>query len=587
KYDVVPSADNYALYGVFANSEEPKELPLIGDPQDGAAYAEFEKELNQRRVALENFRRDKRLEVMRTARERVTEYLERVIQLPPDFKPDREGARSLGPEELRPRLIERWHAFIRQRAAKSDPVFGPWGELVAIPAERLADEAPQVLDRWRQLPPGNEPGQLSAAIRAELSGHPITSRADVARAYGRALTAVYQQCVALGGQDDSIGKLPADVRPLGEILLGEHSPTRIAPEDMRFFLNRADRNKERDLEKKIESFQASSPAAPPRAMVLQDVAAPQDARILVRGNPARQGDVVPRQFLLVLSRSERTPFQHGSGRLDLAREIVHPDNPLTRRVLANRVWMHHFGHSLVRTPSDFGIRCEPPTHPALLDYLASLLLDRDWSLKSLHREIVLSSTYRQASSGKGASPRAAEIDPENRLYWRMNRQRLEFEPLRDTLLSVAGRLEMDMGGRSDNLVSEPFTRRRTVYGFIDRQDLPNLLRVFDFASPDQSQAQRPRTIVPQQALFLMNSPFVAELAESLASRPEIAAASEPADKMKMLYRVVFQREPGSRELDLALEYVQAGSTEDDDARREAWKQWAQLLLMTNELAFVD
>src|SRR5205807_248543 len=212
--------------------------------------------------------------------------------------------------------------------------------------------------------------------------------------------------------------------------------------------------------------------------------------------------------------------------------ITNPANPLTARVIANRVWMHHFGRGLVATPSDFGARGALPTHPEMLDYLASNLIADGWSLKKLHRRILLSQVYQQASDDRAEG---LKIDRENGLVWKMNRQRLEFEPMRDALLAVAGRLDAAIGGRPVDLFAQPFTARRSVYGFIDRQDLPGTFRVFDFASPDVSTPMRPQTTVPQQALFGMNSPFVVEEAKALAARPEVAAASNPAAKVQALY----------------------------------------------------
>ncbi len=175
--------------------------------------------------------------------------------------------------------------------------------------------------------------------------------------------------------------------------------------------------------------------------------------------------------------------------------------------MVNRVWLHHFGAGLVRTPSDFGPRGDPPTHPELLDWLAATFVEDGWSVKSMHRLIVLSTTYQQS---RAEAPKLAEADPENRLLGRMNRQRLDFEPLRDALLAVAGRLDRTQGGPAVDITTPPFPPRRSVYGFIDRQNLPGLFRTFDFASPDASTPQRYTTTVPQQALFLMNHPFVHE-----------------------------------------------------------------------------
>jgi hypothetical protein len=323
-------------------------------------------------------------------------------------------------------------------------------------------------------------------------------------------------------------------------------------------------------------------------MTLTDAAEPYEPRVFVRGNPAQLGERVPRRFLRVLSGRHTTPFIHGSGRLDLARAIAAADNPLTSRVIVNRVWMHHFGEPLVSTPSDFGTRGNPPTHPELLDDLAAFFMQSGWSLKRLHRLIMLSSTYRQASLDR---PEGRKVDPENRLLWRFNRRRLEFEAMRDTLLAVSGRLDPAMMGRAVDVVNNPTNTRRTVYGLVDRQSLPAVFRAFDFASPDLSSERRPRTTVPQQALFSMNSPLVIELARALAARPEVAAPASPEARITALYRQVFGRWPYPNELDAALRFVnpeQSYSNETHDGTLlNPMQQLAQVLLMTNELMFVD
>jgi hypothetical protein len=350
-------------------------------------------------------------------------------------------------------------------------------------------------------------------------------------------------------------------------------------------VNRADRNKYTELQKKVDSHVANSVFAPPRAMVVADNAKPTEPRVLIRGNPARPGNVVPRQFLLVVAGDQRKPFSDGSGRLELAQSIASPENPLTRRVIANRLWMHHFGEPLVLSPSDFGVRCEPPSHPELLDWLASELLDSNWSLKTVHRQIVCSATYRQSSLDR---PECRAVDPENRLLWHMNRRRLEFEAARDTLLAVANRLDTRMFGRTVELTKSPFPARRAVYGFIDRQDLPNLYRVFDLASPDSSSPRRPRTTVPQQALFLMNSPFVIEQAKAVAARSEVADASNQESKIASLYRLVLDRQPDKDEVAIGRQFIATVEDGPNDAMKmNAWEQYAQLLLLSNEVMYVD
>ncbi|HYF45073.1 MAG TPA: DUF1553 domain-containing protein, partial [Acidimicrobiales bacterium] len=260
-------------------------------------------------------------------------------------------------------------------------------------------------------------------------------------------------------------------------------------------------------------------------------------------------------------------------------------NPLTARVWVNRVWMHHFGAGLVRTPSDFGTRGDPPTHPELLDWLARRFVADGWSTKKLHRLILASAAWRQSSD----SPAAEEADPQNLLLGRQNRHRLELEAFRDAMLATAGRLETGLGGRPVDLATAPFTGRRTVYGHIDRLNLSNLHRVFDFAVPDMHAPRRYSTTVPQQALFLMNSPFVQEQAGRLVGRPELSAEADPEQRLQRLYRLVFARAATRREVDLGLAFVGAAGPGASDGRGplSAWEKYAQVLLQTNEFVFVD
>jgi hypothetical protein len=429
------------------------------------------------------------------------------------------------------------------------------------------------------------PGQINPLVQAAFAAESPETRMDVPRIYGKLLTEAYERWQAAGASDEALAQLSEPERQVTRILVTPDAPTYVAKDDLRQFLSRADRNKYNDLQKKVESYQANSPQAPPRAMVVADNAKPMEPRVLVRGNPARPGQVVPRQFLLVVAGDSRQPFsQATSGRLELAEAIIAPDNPLTRRVIANRVWMHHFGEPLVASPSDFGIRSPPPTHPELLDELAASLLESDWSLKALHRRIVESATYQQASIDR---PECRAADAENRLLWRMNRRRLEWEAVRDTLLALSGRLDTAMFGRSVDITKAPSARRRTVYGHLDRQDLPNLFRVFDIASPDQSSPRRPRTTVPQQALFLMNSPFVVEQAEAIAAAPEVTAADTDEARLTALYRRLLQREPASEERQIGMELIAAIRQDARAAKLDEWAQVAQLLLLANETMYID
>jgi len=602
KYDAIPTADYYSLYGIFASSEEPSELPLLGNPEEQEGYAAFQKELDKRRGELDAFRTEKHKELLDKSRRAVTEYVVRALSSQPESLLEKLPFISLGRDELKPKLVDRWRAFLKDRLRPDDSVFGPLHDLRALPAEPFAEAAAAVLDRWRAVPVGTDPGQLNPLVRQALADSELASPTDAIALYGRLLTQVYEQrSEQPADAQQPLTDVPPAERQLLEILLAPGSPTDIALDDLDSYLNRAERNRQRELERLVQSHQAISPGAPPRAMVVAEKNSPFNPHIFIRGNHARRGKPVPRQYLLVLAGPDRKPFQQGSGRLELAREIASSDNPLTRRVIVNRLWMHHFETPLVETPSDFGERTDPPVHRELLDYLAARLLESGWSLKELHREIVTSSTYRQSSSTADAAPsdggnrvaKCQAADPENRLYWRMNRRRLEFESMRDALLAAAGRLDVSMGGRPFELFGPKAEPRRSIYGFIDRQDLLNVLRVFDFASPDQSQAKRPSTTVPQQALFLMNSPFVIDQARALATRTEMLAASSAANtpddtarRIEIAYELLFSRAPTAEEIEVGRTLVNANGGAAEGGL-SAWEQYLQLLLMANEFMFVD
>ncbi len=353
-------------------------------------------------------------------------------------------------------------------------------------------------------------------------------------------------------------------------------------ENLKGLINRAERDKARELANKIDALNAG-PLAPPRAMAMVDGPL-VEPHVFKRGNAGMPGEKVPRRFLTVLSRENAEPFKDGSGRLELAQAIASKDNPLTARVLVNRVWLYHFGKALVRTPGDFGVRGDAPTHPELLDWLASRFVEDGWSVKKLHRRMMLSAAYQQSSD---ENPKAALADPENRLVWRMNRRRLDFEATRDSLLSVADRLDTALGGRPFDISAQPAPRRRTVYSFIDRQNLPGVFRTFDFASPDTTSPQRYVTTVPQQALYLMNSPFVIEQARALVAQPAFKESQPTAAQVQQLYTKVLARSAEPAEVEAALKFLAQPGEPSGPAPLSQWEKYAQVLLETNEFAFVD
>ncbi len=373
----------------------------------------------------------------------------------------------------------------------------------------------------------------------------------------------------------------ADIRKFDEkvanqlaamLQIASGTPTVLPPEAIeslgkrRGQLTRKYRDERRKLDAKLAQAELN-PGAPPRAHVLTDKPDPVTPRVFIRGNPGRPGEKVDRRFFSFLG-GEAKPFKQGSGRLELAQAIVSPTNPLTARVIVNRVWNYQFGAGLVRTPGDFGAKSEPPTHPELLDSLATKFMKDGWSLKKLHREIMLSSTWMQASESRADGQK---IDPENRLLWRQNRQRLSWEALHDALLAAAGELDETMFGRPVQIFKQPFPKRRAIYGYIDRQNLPGTLRTFDFASPDLMNPQRATTTVPQQALYMLNSPFVLAQAAALVSEPEFASSAIEEAHVQSLYERVFGRRATANEVAMAIAYVKGASSEERDTPLPLWQ----------------
>ena len=307
-----------------------------------------------------------------------------------------------------------------------------------------------------------------------------------------------------------------------------------------------------------------------------------DLPIYLLGNPAKKGDLAPRAMPAIFTSGEKSAFApKGSGRLELARAIASPDNPLTARVIVNRVWAGHFGVGLVKTTSNFGKLGDRPTHPELLDWLAVQFVEQKWSLKKLHRDIMLSATYQQSSSFREDGNK---VDPENQLVWRMNRRRLEVEPWRDSILAVSGELDRTPGGPPSNLDNAGF-KRRTVYGFVSRHRLDELLRLFDFPDPSITAADRSVTTVPLQQLFVLNSDFMMQRARALTGQLNAAGLADDEAKVRYAYELLFSREASDDEVSAATQFLQSGKDDGDKISR--WEQLSLALLGSNEFLFVD
>jgi hypothetical protein len=327
-----------------------------------------------------------------------------------------------------------------------------------------------------------------------------------------------------------------------------------------------------------------------------------NARIQLRGDPEKPGKEVPRRVLTVLGGRALPADAKGSGRLELADWLTDPDNPLTARVMVNRIWQHHFGRGLVPTPSDFGKQGRPPSHPELLDYLARQFVASGWSVKATHRLLMLSQTYQMASRD---DERNAKLDPDNELHWRFDRSRLDAESIRDALLAVSGTLDRSVGGPHpfpdvaawDFTQHKPFkavydTDRRSVYLMTQRIQRHPYLALFDGADPNASTAVRITSTTPLQALYLMNDPFIHEQARRFAVRLT-ADSCRDEERIDRAYLLAYGRLASCEERTAGMDFLsrvrerlrQVGHSPERD-RAEAWESFCRAILLANEFMYV-
>lgn len=339
------------------------------------------------------------------------------------------------------------------------------------------------------------------------------------------------------------------------------------------------------LRSELESLKKKPTPEIPRAVVVQEGGPSgtkhegfHDARVYLRGNPANLGKTVPRGFPKFLGGDHQPPIKQGSGRRELARWLTRPDHPLPARVMVNRIWQHHFGFGLVRTSANFGAMGERPSHPELLDYLAERFVSSHWSVKAMHRLIMLSSTYRQSTELK---PISLASDPENRLLWRMNRRRLEAEAIRDSAFAVADRLDPSLGGPANLDVAMP---RRSLYLMSARTGAKtaDFGPLFDAPNCSAVIERRNESTVAPQALFLMNDRLMIDLAGALAARikGELRQGTQ-RERIGRLYEITLGRRPTPAEIEIGSQFFA------DRPAADAWPRYCQLLMCTNEFIYVD
>jgi hypothetical protein len=334
----------------------------------------------------------------------------------------------------------------------------------------------------------------------------------------------------------------------------------------------------------VKAAKAAMPPEPPLCQGVTEADKFTDLKVYLRGNPAKHGAPAPRRFLRIIAGADAPAYTQGSGRLQLAEDLASPTNPLTARVMVNRIWAQHFGRGIVASTSNFGIAGERPTHPELLDWLAQRFIAEGWSVKKLHREIMLTAAYQRSAA---TSAQNEAIDADNQWLWRVNRRRLTVESFRDAILAVCGNLDLEAGGPSGDVDDVKFVRR-TIYGKVSRHDLGRLLKLFDFPAPNISADKRSDTTLPQQALFLINSPFMIAQSRVLAGR--FSSEATPSAQVRKAYELALMRTPTDAEVERAVRFLSASEPTDSEAKQETpsrAERLAQVLLASNEFFYVD
>ena len=627
KFDAIPTSDYYSLYAVFARSSRPTVLPVIGNAESAEEQQAYVEEIQRLRSNNGDFVREQSMILRDRLRMQVGLYLTELAKGVAEQELNDENVLSYRTDDLRPVVVERWRRYLEAMSA-DDPVFGLWVQLkdwsggpgdadseqvgasnfeekLRQLTEKMVSENGEPASNWNRF--ASNPPPWNPRVLETMQNSKPTSMLELAVAYGSLFVDVQKEWLEakLAASLEGIpGKAPVPDesaehlvinssvhRELRRHLYGADSPIQVDDVTARRLLNRPIKDNLGGRESAIHQLNLTSPGSPPRAMALLEDSAEGRQHVFRRGNPLDRGEAVTPGFLSVLSSGVPHEYPAGKLRLALAKSITDRDNPLTRRVIVNWVWGHHFGTGLVRTPDDFGTRGDRPTHPKLLDYLATKLHEDGWSIKKLHRRIMLSDTYQQAAREDSKS---REKDPENRFLWRMPRRRLDWEAMRDATLAVSGELRLrDEGGRPFELLSNPTVPRRSVYAFINRDIIDPLLSTFDGANPNSCTAQRPRTTVPQQTLFALNSAFIQDRANALSDEifGQTDSEEQREPQVRELFRRTLGRDPQEDEIRDAISFLNSSpkkSINDElESQRDLCRQLAHALIASNEFVFVD
>ena len=553
KFDPIPQTDYYALQGVF-DSTEAYQHPLAPS-EKVEEYDSAKKRVSQQKLAIDFFVEKERDQLIDVLMERTAEFLVASYRVSAESGDPSQVAAESGLDQ---ETLERWIAYLESRPHEH-PYLNAWHALVdrrgsleearkeAAEFERLLLEThreKRAVDDRNYVKLGGAEGARTSRVLLNTNLEFL----DPVRYY------LWRDMAAPPGKKRGLPFVG------GVYYYG-------AKEIERFLSGVWLRHLE-NQRAELKRLEAEVPPPYPFLHAYRDSASPKDARLAIRGDKKNLGAEVARRFLAVLTDGEPVLFSNGSGRLELARAIASPRNPLTARVFVNRLWQWRFGRGLVSTPSNFGQLGDRPTHTELLDWLAADFVESGWSVKALDRKILLSAAYRRSSEILAANQ---EIDADNRFLWRFNPvQRLDAETLRDAMLSVSGELDLSKGGVPTSFESGHF--RRAVYAKVDRTNPDPFMALFDFPDAKSHSATRDRTVGPLQRLYLINNPFVIERSGALAGRLVHDAGNSVEARIRRAYDLLYSRKPTAQEIEDGSAYLKS----------DGWQQYCQVLLASSE-----
>ncbi len=579
KFDPILTKDYYSMLGMFASTRSFNRVgnhvsrllftPLVAE-EEYLRYTDHKERISNKKLEVDDVVDQELARFNARLSPRLAEYMLAASLLTGQEGQAKEIARE---KRLEPAILEKWRAYLEPRAVKR-PHLRQWHEALKEDREETArgyqarfqarlEEWSKVLEDWRikvrrMLKEMNMPPPPKPVFEA--------------------------------GSD----------RFFHEVQFEEGGPFSLSEAAQEKVFSTESRQRLAHLRAELKQLEESLSPEPDMACAVED-GEPVQQKVFVRGDYNNPGEEAPKAFLSILERGESPPAWKGSGRLQLAQWLTRPDHPLTSRVMANRIWQWHFGEGLVDTPNNFGKLGARPTHPELLDYLALRFVDGGWSIKKMHRLIMHSAAYGMSSEARNEPSDKKRDDPENKLLSHFSRRRLEVEEIRDGLLAIDGSLDLTMGGTlqsgfgtdgensSKRLSLNPETiDRRMVYLPLRRANLPTLLNLFDFGDAVMSMGKRASTNVAPQALFMMNSEFVAQRARNLASSL-MGKESDEARRVQRIYLITLNRRAREEELQAGANYVRGfrEAFSNSAADLDAWYSFCRILMASNEFIYVD